>query len=131
MAEYGSRSRSNLETAHRDLQKLFNIVILHYDCSILEGHRGEFDQNKYYDEGKSKLQWPASKHNKSPSLAVDAAPYPIDWRDEKRFYHFAGFVKGCAAMMGLKLRWGGDWDSDNDLNDQTFMDLCHFEITGD
>ena len=39
----------------------------------------------------------------------------------------AGLVLGIAAVFGIKIRWGGDWDSDNDLNDQKFMDLAHFE----
>jgi peptidoglycan L-alanyl-D-glutamate endopeptidase CwlK len=58
------------------------------------------------------------------------APYPIDWNDTKRFYHFAGFVLGVAksSKIAIPIRWGGDWDSDNDLNDQTFMDLVHWEL---
>ena len=30
--------------------------------------------------------------------------------------------------MNIKIRWGGDWDSDNIMKDQTFNDLPHFEI---
>jgi hypothetical protein len=107
---------------------LFENVVRYYDCSILEGHRGKADQDKAVAEGKSKTPWPRSKHNSLPSMAVDAAPYPIDWTDLKRFYHFAGFVLGMAASMGLRLRWGGDWDGDRDLNDQSSNDLPHFEI---
>lgn len=69
-----------------------------------------------------------SKHLALPSRAVDVAPYPINWGDKKRFYHFAGYVQGLAAQLGISLRWGGDWDGDNDLNDQTFFDLVHFEL---
>ena len=69
-------------------------------------------------------------------MAVDVAPYPIEWKNTKRFYHFAGFVKGAFRELqnsgeiskNWKLRWGGDWDSDNDLDDQSFMDLVHFEL---
>jgi peptidoglycan L-alanyl-D-glutamate endopeptidase CwlK len=60
--------------------------------------------------------------------AVDLAPYPIDWKNTKRFYHFAGIVLGVATEMGIRIRWGGDWDMDDDLDDQSFMDLVHFEI---
>ena len=128
MPKFGKRSKAKLETCHPDLQRLFNEVIKHFDCSILQGERGEEEQNEYYRTGKSKLKFPQSKHNSSPSLAVDVAPYPIDWNDKHRFYYFAGFVKGIAASMGITLRWGGDWDGDNDLNDQTFFDLPHFEL---
>ena len=66
-------------------------------------------------------------------MATDVAPWfeekpHIRWLDTKSFYHFAGFVLGIAASMGFELRWGGDWDMDNDLHDQSFMDLVHFEI---
>ncbi len=44
-----------------------------------------------------------------------------------RFYYFAGFVMGTAAAMGVRLRWGGDWDGDTELDDQKFRDLVHFE----
>jgi len=94
----------------------------------LEGFRGKEAQNEYFRTGRSKVEFPNGKHNRKPSEAIDASPYPIDWQDTKRFYYFAGIVKGVAAEMGIKIRWGGDWDSDNDFNDQTFMDLVHFEL---
>jgi hypothetical protein len=62
------------------------------------------------------------------SRAVDVAPYPIDWNDTRRFDHFAGIVVGIAHRSGVKIRWGGNWDRDNDLNDQNFNDLVHFEL---
>jgi len=67
-------------------------------------------------------------HNHHPSLAVDVAPYPIDWENTNRFFYLAGLVEGIAAMMGVKVRFGGDWDSDKDFSDQKFNDLVHFEI---
>lgn len=33
--------------------------------------------------------------------------------------------------MGVTLRWGGDWDSDTEVNDNSFDDLVHFEIKED
>ena len=128
MPQFGERSARALETAHPDLQRLFVEVIKHYDCSVLEGHRGQVAQEEAVAKGLSKTHWPDSKHNKYPSLAVDVAPYPINWKDTERFYHFAGFVKGVAEMLGIKIRCGCDWDGDTDLHDQTFMDLPHFEL---
>jgi peptidoglycan L-alanyl-D-glutamate endopeptidase CwlK len=116
------------------LQTLFNEVIRHYDCRILCGHRNESDQNQAVVEGKSKTPWPRSQHNAIPSMAIDVAPYPIDWKDTERFYYFGGYVQGIAKMlletgrMTHRVRWGGDWDSDHDLHDQRFMDLVHFEL---
>jgi len=128
MAKFGKSSRKRLKTCDEKLQMLFNEVIKAFDCSILVGHRGEDDQNKAYAEGNSQLRWPKGKHNKKPSIAVDVAPYPIDWEDRERFSYFAGFVKGVAWRLNIPIRWGGDWDGDNDLSDNNFDDLVHFEL---
>lgn len=126
--KYSNTSRKRLEECHEDLQTLFNEVIKYYDCTIICGHRSEKDQMKAYRSGNSKLVYPQSKHNKMPSLAVDVAPYPIDWKDYNRFYNFGGYVLAIADMLGIKIRWGGDWDSDNNFDDQRFNDLVHFEL---
>lgn len=128
MPIYSEKSKERLATCDERLQYLFNEVIEHYDCTIIIGHRTEAEQNEAYRTGASTKQFPNSRHNTSPSLAVDVAPCPIDWKDTIRFYHFGGFVKGVAVRLGIPLRWGGDWDGDTDLHDQTLMDLVHFEI---
>ena len=128
MPQFGSVSRSRLETAHPLLQHLFEQVVEVYDCSVLCGHRDKEDQEQAVREGRSKVHWPDGNHNAYPSNAVDVAPYPIDWNNTIRFYHFAGFVQGMARHLGIGIRWGGDWDRDYDLNDQSFNDLVHFEI---
>lgn len=128
MNTFSQQSLDRLKTCEHDLQELMHHVLNVHDCTILEGHRTEAAQNEYFRTGKSKVQYPDSKHNRYPSIGVDVAPYPIDWNNTKRFYFFAGIVKGVAESMNIKIRWGGDWDSDNDLDDQTFMDLVHFEL---
>jgi len=133
MPKFGTRSSTNLAQAHPELQRLFNEVIKHYDCSVICGHRGEEEQNTAYAEGRSKLKFPESKHNKTPSLAVDVVPYftnppHIRWPDKDKFYEFGGFVQGVAKVLGINIRWGGNWDMDDELKDQTFFDLPHFEI---
>jgi len=95
------------------------------------GYRNEEAQNKAYNSGNSKKKYPESKHNAHPSLAVDVAPYPINFDDIKRFYFFGGYVTGVAEGMDLKIRWGGNWDKDYDVSDQIFNDLLHFELCND
>lgn len=133
MPKFGTRSRDNLAQAHIDLQNLFKEVIKHYDCSVICGHREEDAQNTAYAEGRSKVEFPNSKHNSSPSLAVDVVPYfkeypHIRWKDSDKFYEFGGFVQGVAKVMGINIRWGGNWDGDDELHDQDLFDLPHFEI---
>tara|TARA_R100000458_G_C8250041_1_gene227180 strand:+ start:955 stop:1347 length:393 start_codon:yes stop_codon:yes gene_type:complete len=129
MYKFGKKSKSNLSTCHKDLQKVFNEVIKYVDCSVLEGHRDEWRQNKLFDEGKTKVKFPMGRHNSSPSRAVDVTPYPVDWSDRERQTLFAGFVLGIARGMGIKLRWGGDWDKDFKVKDNRFDDFPHFELT--
>jgi peptidoglycan L-alanyl-D-glutamate endopeptidase CwlK len=128
MPRFGRRSRKNLETCHEDLQELFNEVIKFFDCTVIQGHRGKEEQNKYFDEGKSKVKYPKGRHNANPSNAVDVVPYPIDWKDTDRMYYFAGFVKGIAYKMGIPIRWGGDWNDNTEVKDTNFKDLPHFEL---
>ena len=128
MPKFGKTSRKRLNTCDEDLIALFEEVVKYFDCSVLEGHRGKELQNKYFKEGKSKLKYPDGNHNKKPSFAVDVVPYPIDWGDKERKIYFAGFVKGVAYQMGIPIRWGGDWNNNNDLEDNNFDDLPHFEL---
>lgn len=128
MHNFSAASVEKLSTCHPDLGRVFNEVVKSFDCVIIEGHRGQEAQHAAFISKKSKLDWPNGKHNKVPSLAVDAAPYPLDWNDLRRFAYFAGYVLGVANQMGIKLRWGGDWDRDHELKDNTFNDLAHFEL---
>lgn len=140
MASFGPSSRKRLESCHCIIKDILNMAITYYDFTIIEGHRTELLQNEYYRTGKSKVIFPNGKHNKYPSHAVDIAPWingKISW-DEKSCAYLAGIIEMCAHKVcennkrnGLpifKLRWGGDWDGDRDLTDQTFDDLVHFEI---
>ncbi len=128
MPHFSQKSRERLRTCDESLQRIFNEVVRQFDCVILEGHRDKARQNSLNMEGKSQVTWPNSKHNSTPSHAVDVAPYPLDWNDRERFTYFAGVVMGTAAGMGIELRWGGDWDRDTEVKDNSFDDLVHFEL---
>ena len=128
MPYFGKSSKNRLSTCDDRLQKVFNEVIKHVDCSVLEGHRSKDRQNKLYEEGKTKVKYPNGRHNRQPSSAVDVTPYPVDWKDRERQTLFAGFVIGVASQMGINLRWGGDWDQDFQVADNRFDDFPHFEL---
>lgn len=131
MPKFSSRSKEKLESCHVDIQVVFEGVIQFVDCTIIEGYRDEERQNEMFRTGKSQLTFPDGKHNSKPSKAVDAAPYPIDWKDRERATLFAGFVIGFARAMGIELRWGGDWDRDWQVKDNNFDDLWHFELVSE
>ena len=128
MPRFGKSSKKRLLTCDDRLQKVFNEVIKHVDCSVLEGHREKDRQNKLYEEGKTKVKYPNGRHNRQPSSAVDVTPYPVDWEDRERQTLFAGFVIGVASQMGVNIRWGGDWDQDFQVVDNRFDDFPHFEL---
>jgi peptidoglycan L-alanyl-D-glutamate endopeptidase CwlK len=132
MAAFGTASEKQLATCHPDLQRLFRRVVEFWDCQVLEGKRTEAQQRINLANGVSKTF--NSKHvfpPNGPSLAADVAPFPVKWNDLPRFYAFAGFVIGTARELGIKIRWGGDWDSDREFSDQKFNDLPHFELVID
>ena len=128
MPYFGKSSKKRLSTCDDRLQEIFNEVIKHVDCSVLEGYREKDRQNKLYKEGKTKVKYPDGRHNRQPSSAVDVTPYPVDWKDRERQTLFAGFVIGVASQMGINLRWGGDWDQDFQVVDNRFDDFPHFEL---
>lgn len=134
MPKFSQESFSKLSTCHIDLQVLFFEVIRSFDCQVLEGYRNQEDQEKAFLEGNTKLHFPAGKHNHQPSLAVDVSPFPVDWKNTKRFYWFAGYVMGIASRLKEEgkiahaIRYGGDWDCDMNIDNQTFNDLVHFEL---
>ena len=128
MYKFSNRSLERLETCNEKLQVVCNELIKIYDVSILEGHRTNERQEQLFHEGKSKLRAGESKHNSNPSKAVDIAPYPIDWNDLNRFYFMAGIVKKISHEYGFNIRWGGDWNQNNNFKDQSFFDLPHFEL---
>lgn len=134
MNNYSNLSRTRLDECHSDLRTIFETVLPMFDHAIMCGFRNEKDQNKAFKEGHTKLPFPQSKHNLQPAMAVDAAPYPIDYQDVKRFYHFAGYVRATAQILfntkqiSHLVRWGGDWDKDTDIKDNVFNDLPHYEL---
>lgn len=128
MPSYSKKSMDKLEQCDARLQKVFMRVIQKFDNTIITGYRNKEEQEAHFRAGRSQVRYPNSKHNTKPSIAIDVAPYPIDWEDRERFTYFAGYVLGVADSMGIKLRWGGDWDRDTQVKDNGFDDLLHFEI---
>ena len=138
MPSFGTASQEQLDTVCPELVKVMEIVVKEFDISILEGRRSWERQAELLRQNKSKVGPGESKHNPPTegddtwlSLAVDVAPYPIDWKDAKRFIYMAGLVIGIGRTLGFDIRWGGNWDEDQViLDDQNFDDLPHFEYKG-
>jgi peptidoglycan L-alanyl-D-glutamate endopeptidase CwlK len=132
MPKFSASSLQNLVTCDERLQRVFNKVVEGFDCTVICGFRGKEEQEAAVASGASKLHWPNGNHNKQPSTAVDVMPYPLDWSETpnniEQITLFAGYVLGIAAGMGVKLRWGHDWDSDMKPDTKGLVDRPHFEL---
>lgn len=127
--------KQRVETCLPDIQLVVNKIIEKWNVAVMFGHRGKEDQDKAFAAGNTKLKWPNSPHNTNPSKAIDMCPVEvvnkrevIDWKDTARMHLFAGYVLATAESLGVKLRWGGDWDQDTEVKDNSFDDLVHFEL---
>lgn len=132
---FGRGSQAELEEVHPDLQKVLNEAIKLYDFTVLEGNRSIETQQRLYAQGRTAPGRVVTqidgvkkkgKHNYAPARAVDIVPYPIDWSNRERFMHMAGIVLATAHFLGVRIRWGGDWNRDDDFEDG--WDLPHFEL---
>lgn len=128
MPQFSKLSESRLATCDPRLQQLLREAIKHVDFTVLCGHRGVEEQNDAYRTGRSKVRWPDSKHNTIPSVAVDVAPYPVDWKDTARFARLVGYIERIAHEQGIRIRWGGDFDQDGATADERFIDMPHIEL---
>jgi len=108
MKELNQESLSNLGTCASDLQRLFMEVSKFIGCKVLCGFRDEEAQNILFKSGNSEKQFPKSKHNVFPSLAVDVVPYDeqSQYPSRERLNFFGGYVIGVADQLGIKLSWG-------------------------
>jgi len=97
------------------------------DLHIAEGWRNEADQNKDFDEGKSELKWPMSKHNHMQdghpcSLALDL--FILTPEGKADFDHeFYDKLYQEVLKTGFMIRWGGTF--------KTLRDSPHWELIQD
>lgn len=125
MPSFSKRSIENLATCKEPLIDLFLEVVKERDCSILCGHRNEADQEKAFNDKRSYVHFPNSRHNQHPSIAVDVMPYPINWDDRLGQHEFATYVFNTAMQMGIRVQWGGLFKT---RNGKIFYDAPHWQL---
>ena len=130
MPKFGKKSRERLKGVDHRLIMVLDEVVKYFDITVIEGKRSQKRQNQLVEEGKSKTKFGKHVWGK----AVDIAPYPIDWKARDDFHYLGGFVLGIASQLGIKIRWGGDWNASSlfkgkrTTKDNNFDDLVHFEL---
>lgn len=132
MPRFGAASERQLATIHPRLVLVLREAIKDFDFTVVEGHRGKAAQNAAVAKGLSQLPWPKGNHNAIPSRAADIAPWPVDWAEgEKphlRFAFMMGVVWAAARRLGVKVRFGMDWNRNLDPRDEHFLDMPHVEL---
>jgi peptidoglycan L-alanyl-D-glutamate endopeptidase CwlK len=143
MYKFSKKSLLILSSCHADIIKIMveSIKLSRIDFCIIEGKRSIEKQQKYFAEGKSKIDGVTarSKHQGYPtdddvSFAVDICAVKNSY-DVKALCFLADVIILTAKKLYAdkiithELRWGGNWDGDGEImTDQTFIDLPHFEL---
>lgn len=124
---FSDRSKRNLEGVHPSLVACCELALQtsEVDFTVIEGTRTLERQKEYVARGVSKTL--KSYHLIQPDgygHAVDLYPYykgsvqvdapEIYWR------MIAEAMKGAAEDLDLKITWGGDWKS--------FQDMPHYQL---
>ena len=128
------RSLKRLEGVEPDLVNIVCLAIertpVDFGVAWMGGLRTPEEQNQLYKDKVSTKDGylRLSKHQFGEAVDLQAFVGGKAIVSEKMQCVIAGVMFSCAAELGETIRWGGDWDSDGNLGDQTFNDLYHFEI---
>ena len=121
MFKLSKKSQERLETCDERLITIVREVCKVMDVTVLCGHRGKEEQEKAFNEGKSRAHFGQSYHNASPSLAVDIAPYPINWDvKDPRWEIMCNLVLYIANRYRINVKLGRDFTN--------LKDYPHIEI---
>lgn len=109
--------------------------LLPFDLQLIEGLRTVERQREYYAQGRTKpgkvVTWTmASPHITGRAVDV-AALQPdgsIDWDRPSDFDQVAEAMFEAAKVVGVRIRWGADWDQDGKPRERGETDSPHFEL---
>lgn len=111
-----------LVTCHPSIKKVVWAVSDEMPIVVVCGYRNREDQEKAFNEGKSKAHWLESPHNFEPSRAIDLAPLikgKIEWENIEAFQKMGELVMRKASELGVSLTWGKHFK---------IVDYPHFEL---
>ncbi|KEY56945.1 M15 family metallopeptidase [Serratia sp. DD3] len=125
----GKVSETNLRGVRPELVAVVRraIELTSVDFRVIEGVRSEERQRQLVRNGAS--QTLNSRH--ITGHAVDCAPLvnsAIPWNDQSKFKAVSDAMFQAAKELGVRIRWGGDWNENGRSNDEKFYDGPHFEL---
>lgn len=123
------RSENNLRGVNPALVQVVRraIQLTQIDFIVIEGIRTAERQKQLVAQGAS--QTSNSRH--LTGHAVDCAPLvagQIPWNDSFKFKAVADAMFQAAKELGVRIRWGGDWNENGRSDDEKFYDGPHFEL---
>lgn len=131
-------SNGNLAMVHPNLRHVVEraIELTTVDFKVIEGVRTKERQAKLYAQGRTApgpiVTWTKNSNHFQKAdgygHAVDLLPAPYDWKDLKGFDAVAKAMFKAAAEIGVKIRWGADWDQDGKPRERGESDSPHFEL---
>ena len=149
------KSSDRLAGVHPDLVAIVRHAIGHsaQDFSVLEGVRSAEQCYTNWGKGRTMSQCKAAgvpvgyarptdakvtwlknplnskhcKHGDGFGHAVDLVPYPVDFNSHQKYAAIAIAMRDAAKALGVKMRWGGDWDGDG-VQEKGEYDWGHFEL---
>ena len=138
MFTLSKKSMDKLKGVHPDMVKVVEraIQLTKQDFMVLEGVRTPERQKELFAQGRTKpgpkVTWTlTSNHFKQKDgygHAVDLVPFPVDWNDLKKFDAMSQAMFAAAKELGIKIRWGADWDSDGKPREKGESDSPHWEL---
>ena len=117
--------------------KLINVVRLaitrtpiDFGVAYQGGYRTAIEQFQLYTDGYSKCDGYKilSKHQSGNAIDLNVFVKNTLVENKEMLCVIAGVMFSCAAELGIKLRWGLDWNQNGDIRDNTFNDQYHFEL---
>jgi len=134
----GKTSRARLKGVHPQLVRVVEraIELTQVDFLVLEGVRTPQRQRELYAQGRTKpgpkVTWTLTSNHfvKADGFghAVDLCPWPVDWTDLKKFDAISRAMFAAADELGVKIRWGADWDLNGKPRERGESDSPHFEL---
>ena len=107
------------------------IQITTQDFMVLEGYRSQERQDELYAQGRTKpgpvVTW-VKVGTHTSGTAVDLVPYPVDWNDLSKFDAISKAMFDAAKELGVKIRWGANWNQNGTPRERGESDSPHFEL---
>lgn len=136
MFKFSKESLINLDGVHATPVRFCYELLKHHDFKVIDGVRTMFRQAELVHSGVSKTM--NSKHlvqKDGFGHAIDLWPLvdgvfldPDNPKHLRQWYYFGGLASMLSrTQFDGRITWGGDWNFNNSILDNSFNDLYHFQ----